>query len=170
MSENGTINLPLIGVSENIRKIDSLIRDVAHTGLNVVITGETGVGKEVVARNLYHSSPRFGNPFIKINCAAVPDTLLESEMFGFERGAFTGADRKKKGKFELSQLGHAQLYINYRDFPYIYIFLKQKKGTIVLTRDNPKKAQQLYDDIKKHWYNYVDTKVLDELKKKYNRK
>ncbi len=105
MSENGNINLPLIGVSENIRKIGTLIRDVAHTGLNVLITGETGVGKEVVARNLYHSSPRFGNPFIKINCAAVPDTLLESEMFGFERGAFTGADRKKKGKFELSHEG-----------------------------------------------------------------
>lgn len=105
MLENGNINLPLIGVSENIRKIDALIRDVAHTGLNVVITGETGVGKEVVARNLYHSSPRVGKPFIKINCAAVPDTLLESEMFGFERGAFTGADRKKKGKFELSHEG-----------------------------------------------------------------
>lgn len=105
MSENDTLNLPLIGVSENIRKIGALIRDVAHTGLNVVITGETGVGKEVVARNLYHSSPRFGKPFIKINCAAVPETLLESEMFGFERGAFTGADRKKKGKFELSNEG-----------------------------------------------------------------
>ena len=103
--DNGESNLPLIGVSENIRKISALIRDVAHSGLNVVITGETGVGKEVVARNLYLASPRFGKPFVKINCAAVPETLLESEFFGFERGAFTGADKKKKGKFELSDGG-----------------------------------------------------------------
>ena len=105
MTEQNNINPPLIGVSENIRKIAAIIRNVAHTGLNVVVTGETGVGKEVVARNLYHSSPRFDKPFIKINCAAVPEGLLESELFGFERGAFTGADRKKKGKFELSNKG-----------------------------------------------------------------
>jgi len=72
-----------------------------------------------------------------------------------------------RGKFELAEMGPALLYINYRDFPYIYIFLKQKKGTIVLTRNNPKKTQQLYEEIKEHWYNYVDTKVVDELKEKY---
>jgi len=78
---------------------------VAHTGLNVVITGESGVGKEVVAHQLYKQSPRAGKPFIKINCAALPETLLESELFGHDRGAFTGAVKKKRGKFELSHQG-----------------------------------------------------------------
>ncbi len=96
---------PLIGTSENIERIRELIYHVADTGLHVIITGESGVGKEVVAQNLYDKSPRKGNPFIKVNCAALPDGLLESELFGFERGAFTGADRKKRGKFELAHEG-----------------------------------------------------------------
>ena len=96
---------PLIGTSESIKKIRELIEHVAGTDLNVVITGESGVGKEVVAQNLYHESHRKGKPFIKVNCAAIPDGLLESELFGFERGAFTGADRNKRGKFELAHQG-----------------------------------------------------------------
>ncbi len=96
---------PLIGVSKDILKIRELIARVAHTGLNVVITGESGVGKEVVAHQLYKQSPRAGKPFIKINCAALPETLLESELFGYDRGAFTGAVKKKRGKFELSHKG-----------------------------------------------------------------
>ncbi len=96
---------PLIGVSTAIEKINSLIEHVAGTGLNTVITGESGVGKEVVAQNLYHRSPRKGMPFIKINCAALPDGLLESELFGFEKGAFTGADHKLRGKFQLANKG-----------------------------------------------------------------
>ncbi len=96
---------PIIGVSNSIEKISELIKHVADTGLNVVITGETGVGKEVVAQNLYQSSPRKGKPFIKVNCAALPDGLLESELYGYERGAFTGAEKKKKGKFELAHGG-----------------------------------------------------------------
>ena len=67
--------------------------------------GETGVGKELVVRSLYQKSKRVGKPFIKVNCAALPDTLLESEMFGYERGAFTGADRRLRGKFELADNG-----------------------------------------------------------------
>ena len=96
---------PLIGTSESIERIRELIYHVADTGLHVIITGESGVGKEVVAQNLYDKSPRKDNPFIKVNCAALPDGLLESELFGFERGAFTGADRKKRGKFELAHKG-----------------------------------------------------------------
>ena len=95
----------LIGISESIEKIRELIEHVADTELNVVISGESGVGKEVVTQNLYHKSIRNNKPFIKINCAALPDGLLESELFGFERGAFTGAERKKRGKFELAHKG-----------------------------------------------------------------
>ena len=97
--------VPLIGVSQDILKIKELIARVAHTGLNVVITGESGVGKEVVAYQLYKQSPRAGKSFIKINCAALPETLLESELFGHDRGAFTGAVKKKRGKFELANQG-----------------------------------------------------------------
>jgi len=96
---------PIIGVSRNIERVKELIGHVADTGLNIVICGESGVGKEVVAQNLYHMSPRRGKPFLKINCAALPEGLLESELFGYESGAFTGADRKKKGKFELAHKG-----------------------------------------------------------------
>ena len=97
--------LPIIGVSPNIQSIRELIAHVADTGLNVVISGESGVGKEIVAQNLYQNSRRAGKPFIKINCAALPEGLLESELFGYEPGAFTGAGRRKKGKFELAHCG-----------------------------------------------------------------
>lgn len=96
---------PLIGKNGQIEKIKELIEHVADTGLNVVITGESGVGKEVVAQNLYYSSKRNKRPFVKINCAALPEGLLESELFGFEQGAFTGAQRKKRGKFEIASDG-----------------------------------------------------------------
>ena len=97
--------VPFIGKSESIERIKELVAHVADTGLNVVITGESGVGKEVVAQNLYHSSQRKNKPFVKVNCAALPEGLLESELFGFEKGAFTGADRKRRGKFELAHEG-----------------------------------------------------------------
>jgi two-component system, NtrC family, response regulator AtoC len=90
----------LIGVSPNIRRTRELIEQVAETGLNVLVCGETGTGKELVVSSLYQRSNRFGKPFIKVNCAALPDTLLESEMFGYERGAFTGAEENRRGKFE----------------------------------------------------------------------
>ena len=96
---------PIIGVSENIIKIHEVINHIADTGLNTVICGESGVGKEVVAQTLYQKSSRNGKPFIKVNCAALPDGLLESELFGYEKGAFTGADRKTRGKFELANKG-----------------------------------------------------------------
>jgi transcriptional regulator with PAS, ATPase and Fis domain len=95
----------IIGVSNNIRRIKELIGQVADTGLNTIVYGETGVGKELVVQNLYQKSNRVGKPFIKVNCAALPDTLLESEMFGYEQGAFTGAERRKRGKFEQASGG-----------------------------------------------------------------
>ena len=77
---------PIIGVSQTIKSIRELIKRFADTGLPIVISGESGVGKEIVAQNLYFSSPRKDNPFIKVNCAALPEGLLESELFGYERG------------------------------------------------------------------------------------
>ena len=96
---------PLIGNSNAIIRIRELIEHVADTGLNTVISGQSGVGKEVVAQNLYFKSRRRDKPFIKINCAALPDGLLESELFGYAQGAFTGADRRKRGQFELAHEG-----------------------------------------------------------------
>ncbi|OGR22987.1 MAG: sigma-54-dependent Fis family transcriptional regulator [Desulfobacterales bacterium RIFOXYA12_FULL_46_15] len=99
------MSTPLIGVSKSILKIKELINHVANTCLNVLITGETGVGKEVVAQNLYAESARSTKNFVKINCAALPETLLESELFGYEKGAFTGAHRKRPGKFQTADKG-----------------------------------------------------------------
>ncbi len=95
----------LVGVSENIRRIRELIDHVAATGFNVIVCGETGVGKELVVTRLVQKSQRIGKPYVKVNCAALPDTLLESEMFGYERGAFTGAIRTRRGKFEQAHEG-----------------------------------------------------------------
>lgn len=95
----------LIGTSKNIRRIRELIDRVARTGLNTIVCGETGVGKELVVQSLYQKSDRVGKPFVKVNCAALPDSLLESEMFGYEQGAFTGAERRRRGKFEQAHGG-----------------------------------------------------------------
>ena len=95
----------LVGVSKNICRIRELIERVAETGLNIVVCGETGVGKELVVQSLYQKSDRVGKPFVKVNCAALPDTLLESEMFGYEQGAFTGAEKRRRGKFEQANGG-----------------------------------------------------------------
>jgi len=99
------MSTPLIGVSKSILKIKELINHVANTCLNVLITGETGVGKEVVAQNLYAESNRCHKNFVKINCAALPETLLESELYGYEKGAFTGAHKKRPGKFQTADKG-----------------------------------------------------------------
>ena len=95
----------LVGDHPSIQKIRELITMVADTAFNVLIVGETGTGKEIVARLLHHASNRRGNNFIKVNCAALPLTLLESELFGYARGAFTGAVQFKPGKFELASDG-----------------------------------------------------------------
>jgi len=88
-----------------MHRIKEVIDQVANTDVTVLIQGESGVGKEVVARSIHQNSPRKGKPFVKVNCAALPHELLESELFGYEKGAFTGAWRQKPGKFELAQGG-----------------------------------------------------------------
>jgi Nif-specific regulatory protein len=95
----------IIGRSKKILEIVDMIRSVAPTSATVLLTGESGVGKEVFAKAIHYSSPRKDKPFIKINCAAIPEDLLESELFGYEKGAFTGANTLKKGKFELAHGG-----------------------------------------------------------------
>lgn len=90
----------IVGQSTAMQEIYKAIGRVAPQDVNVLILGESGTGKEMVARAIYHHSQRIQSPFLAINCAALPDTLLESELFGHERGAFTGADRRRIGKFE----------------------------------------------------------------------
>ncbi len=95
----------LIGESQAIRDILELIDKVSENNSTVLITGENGVGKEVVARLIHYKSPRKNEQFVAINCAAIPDTLLESELFGYEKGAFTGAISSRKGKIEIADKG-----------------------------------------------------------------
>ncbi len=95
----------ILGESEVIKALIAEIRKVAASRSNVLIIGETGTGKELVARAIHSGSPRSNGPFIPINCSAVPETLLESEFFGYERGAFTGAASPKKGLFEVADGG-----------------------------------------------------------------
>ena len=95
----------LVGESVAIRQVYQVVEKVADTPSTVLITGESGTGKELVARALHDYSSRSGGPFIKINCAAIPKTLMESEMFGYEKGAFTGAVGSKPGRFELAHGG-----------------------------------------------------------------
>ncbi|MBM3880560.1 MAG: sigma-54-dependent Fis family transcriptional regulator [Verrucomicrobia bacterium] len=95
----------LLGRSEPIETLRQLIRKVARTNATVLIQGESGTGKELVARALYRQSPRANAPFIKVNCAAIPENLIESEFFGHEKGAFTGALNKREGRFELAHGG-----------------------------------------------------------------
>src|SRR5687767_13860211 len=95
----------LIGQSQPMEQLRQLIRKVARTQATVLIQGESGTGKELVARALYRQSPRTNAPFIKVNCAAIPENLIESEFFGHEKGAFTGALNKREGRFELAHGG-----------------------------------------------------------------
>jgi DNA-binding NtrC family response regulator len=95
----------LVGVSEPMRQIYALIEQVAPSSASVLITGESGTGKELVARTIHNLSPRKTTAFIAINCSAIPETLMESELFGHERGAFTGAASRRPGCFELANGG-----------------------------------------------------------------
>lgn len=95
----------LIGKSDSINQVMQSITRVAPTHATVLITGETGTGKELVARAIHKISPRKDKPFVTVNCAALPENLLESELFGHERGAFTGADQARKGLFEAADQG-----------------------------------------------------------------
>jgi transcriptional regulator with PAS, ATPase and Fis domain len=101
------VQLPpiLIGEHPLMKKIDAIVRQVAGTDTTVLITGESGTGKELIARALHSGSPRRGQPFVPVNCAAIPEELLESELFGHVRGAFTGARNARAGMFQLSDGG-----------------------------------------------------------------
>ncbi|MFQ5894222.1 MAG: sigma-54-dependent transcriptional regulator [Nitrospinota bacterium] len=95
----------LIGASRSMRQVLEFIEQVAPSSATVLILGESGTGKELVAQAIHNLSPRARAPFVKVSCAALPETLLESELFGYERGAFTGATHRKEGRFELADGG-----------------------------------------------------------------
>jgi two-component system, NtrC family, response regulator AtoC len=97
--------LGIIGLAPSMRQLFSIIEKVASTPTTVLITGESGTGKELVARALFENSSRKDKPFIRLNCAAIPKELVESELFGYEKGAFTGAVSQKPGRFELADEG-----------------------------------------------------------------
>src|SRR6266513_2795154 len=104
LREHGTFG-SLIGNSPEMRKIYAVIEQAAPTSASVLITGDSGTGKELVAQTIHQLSPRATFPFVAINCAAIPETLLESEIFGHEKGAFTGAADRRTGVFELAHRG-----------------------------------------------------------------
>ena len=95
----------IVGISPPTEAVRRLIDQVAHTASNVLILGESGTGKELVAKVIHERSPRAKGPFIPVNCAAIPLELLESELFGHEKGAFTGAFATRQGRFELAAGG-----------------------------------------------------------------
>lgn len=99
------LNEGLLGVSRAIIEVRDLIQRLAPSNISVLIGGESGTGKDIAARLLHKFSPRYGKPFIKVNCPAIPESILESELFGYERGAFTGARNSKPGRFELANNG-----------------------------------------------------------------
>lgn len=104
-SRKNTLFRSLVGESLGIKEVRHLIEQVATTEANVLILGESGTGKEVVARNVHYHSSRRNGPFVPINCGAIPADLLESELFGHEKGAFTGAITSRKGRFEMAEGG-----------------------------------------------------------------
>jgi DNA-binding NtrC family response regulator len=104
LQERGTFGR-MIGASAEMRRIYQMLEQAAPTVASVLVSGESGTGKELVAQTLHQLSPRAGQPFVPLNCAAIPDTLLESELFGHEKGAFTGAITRRQGAFELANRG-----------------------------------------------------------------
>jgi two-component system nitrogen regulation response regulator NtrX len=98
-------NRTLVGESAIVKQLQDLIKRVAPTTGSVLITGENGTGKELVAHSIHALSPRFNKPFVEVNCAAIPEELIESELFGHEKGAFTGATQLRRGKFDLAHGG-----------------------------------------------------------------
>src|SRR5258706_7884709 len=94
-----------VGTSPPMQQVFRKVEKIAATDISVLITGETGTGKELIAREIHNRSPRAGKPFITINCGAIPENLLESELFGHVKGAFTGAVANKQGKFQAADTG-----------------------------------------------------------------
>jgi two-component system nitrogen regulation response regulator GlnG len=108
--ESEDYELGIVGRSEPMQQVFKLIGQVAASDATALITGESGTGKELIARAIYHHSDRTGQPFLAVNCAAIPEQLLESELFGHERGAFTGATNQRIGKFE--QCNHGTIFLD----------------------------------------------------------
>jgi len=104
LRETGVLG-SLVGASKKMQEVFALVERVAPSNVSVLITGESGTGKELVARTLHDLSPRRAKPFVAVNCAAIPETLIESEIFGHEKGAFTGAVERRAGCFELAEDG-----------------------------------------------------------------
>ncbi|BCR05913.1 acetoacetate metabolism regulatory protein AtoC [Desulfuromonas versatilis] len=105
LKEHHQLDRTIIGKSQPMQEVYKILGKVAPSDVTVLITGESGTGKELVARAIHYNSPRLGKPFLAINCAAIPRDLLESELFGYEKGAFTGATERKPGKFEQANGG-----------------------------------------------------------------
>jgi Nif-specific regulatory protein len=95
----------IVGTSGPMRQVYEQIAQVAQTNTTVLVRGESGTGKELIAHAIHYNSERASKPFVKVSCAALPETLLEAELFGYERGAFTGAQQRKQGRFELAEGG-----------------------------------------------------------------
>src|ERR1019366_3190284 len=95
----------IVGVSPALEKLKQTIRTVATTSSTILVYGESGTGKELVARAVHTCSPRAGEAFVSVNCGAFPETLLESELFGYVKGAFTGANQNRRGLFEVADQG-----------------------------------------------------------------
>ena len=104
-SRNKTASDRLIGQSPPMQQLYRIIKRVAKTDSTVLVTGESGTGKELIANAIHYQSPRRDMPFVPINCGAIPEELLESELFGHEKGAFTGAFKERRGRFELANKG-----------------------------------------------------------------
>lgn len=99
------LGMPVVICSDSVRKLMDSVRKVAQSDASVLITGESGTGKEAIARALHHYSLRRSHPWVDVNCAALPENLIESELFGYEKGAFSGAESTKPGLFELADKG-----------------------------------------------------------------
>ena len=112
LQERGTFGR-MIGASLEMRKIYQVVEQAAPTSASVLVNGESGTGKELVAQTVHQLSPRSAQPFVPLNCAAIPDTLLESELFGHEKGAFTGAIARRAGQLRAGESRHA---VPRRDF------------------------------------------------------
>src|SRR5262249_3989663 len=99
----------IIGRSAAMQEIFATVVRVAATRATILLCGESGTGKDMIARAIHHHSPRRDKPFVKINCTSIPENLMESELFGYEKGAFTGANTSKPGKFEQADTGTVYL-------------------------------------------------------------
>ena len=99
------LGIPAVFGSETMRRLLTQVEKVEATNATILVTGESGSGKEVIARAVHHHSRRCAKSWVDVNCAALPENLLESELFGYEKGAFSGADSSKQGLFEVANLG-----------------------------------------------------------------